>query len=78
MYLKFWFILEALGMKCFIIFFDHFVIFSQFWYILSRKIWQPCPASPDDVVAVRNGVLAQAFVAPGDRRDQFAVPEPKD
>jgi hypothetical protein len=73
MYLKFWYILEDLGMNFFISFltivYTYFVIFSPFWYILSRKIWQPCPASPDDVVAVRNGVLAQAFVAAGDRRD---------
>jgi hypothetical protein len=42
--------------------FSHVVYFLPFWYIISRKIWQPWPLVPDDVVARENdptGVLKQ-------------------
>jgi hypothetical protein len=46
-FMAIWFILWPCGIFYgpFGIFYGHFVYFSSFWYVVSRKIWQPLLAA---------------------------------
>jgi hypothetical protein len=39
---KFGLFLEGLAMEDVSIFYGHLVYFPPFWYVVPRKIWQPC------------------------------------
>jgi hypothetical protein len=53
------------------IFYGHLVHFSRFWYVVPRKIWQPCGISQGRFCSARNDLFCRKFIAHS-KRESFA------